>query len=88
MQLRKDARIEKAVGELNLWVQRLNEVYGAWQVGWEPAEQRLQDACGEVATACQRVEAALLALSGESPQVERPVIDLAELEAQLGWSPE
>jgi hypothetical protein len=88
MDLKKDERLEGALAELNLWVQRLNEVYGAWQVGWEPADQRLQHACGEIALACQRMEGALLASRGETPQLELPALDLSELEAQLGWNPE
>jgi hypothetical protein len=84
MQLKRDERLEGAVGELNTWVQRLNEVYGAWQIGWEPADERMLKACGEIAMACQRVQAALLVLRGESPSLENPTIDLSELEAQLG----
>jgi hypothetical protein len=88
MELKKDESIEEAVGELNVWVQRLNEVYGAWQVGWEQADEGMQKACGEIAMACQRVEGALRALKGESPHLETATIDLAELEAQLGWTQE
>ncbi len=88
MQFRKDERMDEAMGDLNVWVQRLNEVYGAWQVGWEGADERILKACGEIAMACQRVQGAMLTLRGESPSLERPTIDLAELEAQVGWTRE
>lgn len=88
MELRKDERLEEAMGEVNLWVQRLNEAYGAWQVGWESADEGMQKACGEIALASRRVEGALLALKTEGPQLESPAIDLSELQAQFDWSEE
>lgn len=90
MELRNDEGLEGAVAELNTWVQRLNEVYGAWQVGWGEADVGMQKACGEIATACRRVEAALLALKGEAPSPggASPTIDLSEIEAQLGLTEE
>lgn len=88
MELRKDGRLEEAVGDLNVWVQRLNEVYGAWQVGWESADQRMQKACGEIALACQRIEGALMAMRGDAAPPEFPMIDLDELEAEFRWTGE